>query len=700
MGKKYKVTAEAAIKKEKKDSAKTITTVKSGVTLLIESTGSGWAKIASDQKKINNKTIANFYIKTKYIKVVSSSSGNNKKDSKNKKHPDHMTLNAKGTIAKNAYIDFSCSKSTTNGIYFPKGSKVTVKKYCSANLKYYVSGKTNNGKQTSAWIPSLTVNISKSDNKNLMNKLKKAAGKGSKSAKKKLAQLKKSNKSHTRKQRQTVYGDLTSLAKFNTSAFDTSAYAESLMVQNAQGIHGIPYQFLPSVDYRLTNKVSFGRKYAERIVMKMPLVLFSPGKPDFAASFSKKDRKNIIQGLIHNTVGKGLKSKTLNKLLKTEGRYYTFSFEYADYYKYVDKSLRYCAIMLGIGGVTHATYGYVKTQSTVSNNWGSMGSSGKPKKKKKQKLKSFRWANFVNNKLKGFINSNEYVAFYVDSETSISESFDNTTSTSSIAESVNGASELSKEIQFLMGPVAGVKIDALTTDSFEASYDKVKDIADKYLGGSKLIKRLGEMFTTIGKGGKLVFPELWGDSSYSKNYNLSIKLRTPDGDKISWYLNILVPLIHLLALAAPHSMGPNGYSSPYLVRVFYKGIFNCDMGLITNIDIAKGKEGAWTVDGLPTEVDVTIQLKDLYSMFAMTGGGKSLKKDVNFFNNTALLDYLCSSCGININKIEASRQLEAYAAFAKNKFTDLFPNMWLGFNNSASRLANDVYTKVVKSGSK
>ena len=185
-------------------------------------------------------------------------------------------------------------------------------------------------------------------------------------------------------------------------------------------------------------------------------------------------------------------------------------------------------------------------------------------------------------------------------------------------------------------------------------------------------------------------------SKSSSSTSLSIKLRTPDGDKISWYLNILVPLIHLLALAAPHSMGPNGYSSPYLVRVFYKGIFNCDMGLITNIDITKGKEGAWTIDGLPTEVDVNIQLKDLYSMFAMSGGGASLKKDINFFNNTALLDYLCSSCGININKIEASRQLEAYAAFAKNAFTDLFPNMWLGFNNSASILANKVYNKTIK----
>lgn len=695
MSTKYDVTAEAAIKKDKKDSATTITTVKSGTTLLVDSTGSGWAKLASDQKKINNKTIAGYYVRTKYIKQQ----GSNKKKS-NSKHDSHKEMDGIGTAAINAYFSSSCSNYQAKGVYFPKGTKLNILGYCSTNAKYKVSGIANNGKRKSAWVSQLAVNVTKNDNKSLLKKLEKSAKKGNKAAKQKLKKLKKSltggTKKHQLKQKQSILSDLQGIAKFNTSAFNSSDYAEKLMVQNLQGIHGIPYQFLPSVDYRLTNKVSIGRKYAERIVMKMPLVLFSPGKPDFGASFSKKDKKNIVQSLLNTTLGKGVKKGTLNKILKGEGRYYTFTFDYKGYYEYVDKSLRYCAVMMGIGGVTHATYGYVKSNGIVSNVLGTMGSKGIPKKKKKQKLKSFRWSNFVNNNLKGFINSKEYVAFYVDSETSISESFGNSTSESSIGGLVNNASDLSKEIQFLMGPAAGIKIDAMDTESFEQSYDQVKNIADKYLGGSKLMKRLGEMFTTIGRGGKLMFPELWGDSTYSKNYNLSLKLRTPDGDKISWYLNILVPLIHILGLAAPHALGPNGYSSPFLVRVFYKGIFNCDMGLITDVDITKGKEGAWTVDGLPTEVDVSITIKDLYSMFAMSGGGKSLTKDINFFNNTALLDYLCSSCGININKIEMSRQLECYAAFSKNRFTDLFPNMWLGFNQSASNLANKVYGKVVK----
>ena len=700
---KYTITAEAAVKKEKKDASATITTVKAGTTVLVESTGSGWARLGTDQKKINNKTIAHFYIRTKYMKIkteAKEAKASSKK--KNTKHPSHTTMDGIGTAAINAYYSTKCSNYLAKGVYFPKGARLNIVAYCEGNAMYKVKGKANNGKTVTAWVSQLSVNVNKSQNKALLKKLEKAAKKGNKKAKNKLKKLrnsiKKGTADHARKQKQTILSDLSGIAKFNTAAFNSGDYAEKLMVQNLQGIHGIPYQFLPSVDYRLTNKVSIGRKYAERIVMKMPLVLFSPGKPDFGASFSKKDKSNIVQTLLSSTIGKGVKKGTLNKILKGEGRYYTFTFDYKGYYQYVNKSLRYCAIMMGIGGVTHTTYGYVNNNGIVSNSWGKMGNKGIPKKKKKRKLKSFYWQNFVNTNLKGFISSKEYVAFYVDSETSISESFSNSTTESTIGGLVNSAGDLSKEIQFLMGPAAGIKINAMDTESFEASYDQVKNIADKYLNGSKLVKRLGEMFTTIGRGGKLMFPELWGDSSYSKNYNLSIKLRTPDGDKISWYLNILVPLIHLLALAAPHAMGPNGYSSPYLVRAYYKGIFNCDMGLITDIDVTKGKEGAWTVDGLPTEVDVTITLKDLYSMFAMSGGDKSLKSDINFFNNTALLDYLCSSCGININKIETARQLECYAAFAKNRFTDIFPNMWLGFNQSASNLANKVYGKIIKRG--
>ena len=93
---------------------------------------------------------------------------------------------------------------------------------------------------------------------------------------------------------------------------------------------------------------------------------------------------------------------------------------------------------------------------------------------------------------------------------------------------------------------------------------------------------------------------------------------------------------HLIALALPMQMGYNGMRSPFLVKGVFKGLFNCEMGIITNMDIQKGGEGSWNIDGLPTEVQISFTIKDLYQALTMTKG-KDLKM---FFNNTQYLDFI------------------------------------------------------------
>ena len=71
------------------------------------------------------------------------------------------------------------------------------------------------------------------------------------------------------------------------------------------------------------------------------------------------------------------------------------------------------------------------------------------------------------------------------------------------------------------------------------------------------------------------------------------------------------------------------------------------MGIITDLSLSKGKEGSWTVDGLPTEVDVDLTIKDLYNVMAMTPQDQSYE----FMANTTFLNYMANSCGISINLI-------------------------------------------------
>ena len=467
------------------------------------------------------------------------------------------------------------------------------------------------------------------------------------------------------------------------SDYDNSQYSKALTT-SLNGIYGIPYQFMPLVDPRLVKttkrkankgdtkrkELGFGRVYNEKIISTMPLLLITPGSSNFLPSFNKK-QKSAILNVLSSTVG-ALKSKVQTNLTavmgNTNGRLYTFQFNYYDYFNYVNTMLRYCARMMDIDKYVYST--------------GGKGYSAK--------LGDFKWQKALTSNFKNFISAAEVIPFYVDAESSINESLSNQTTQSMFASTINDMSEYAREVQFLLGPVAGIRRKPADADAYKKKLDEINDKIDAHLGGAKLFKNIAEAFKTVTSGGKLVFPEVWQDSDYSKTYDVSIKLRTPDGDKISWYINILVPLIHLLALAAPQQLGANGYKSPFLVRASYKGLFNCDLGIITSLSITKGREGAWTVDGLPTEVDVEVQLKDLYSSFFISNN----YKPSYFMANTCLIDYLANTCGININKPEVQRMLEIYIKLHTDKLKDLPSNIFLKMNQNASNLALSAYNGI------
>lgn len=434
----------------------------------------------------------------------------------------------------------------------------------------------------------------------------------------------------------------------------------SAFLTNVRGIHGLPYQFLSSADRRLPGS-NFGRKYSERIIARMPLLLLTPGTPKFMASYSQKDKDNLLKYMLN-------KEKSLIEELtnNTDGdsKFYTFEFAYKQYYACVNPMLQRIARFLNI------------QDRTID---------GKP-------LDRYSWENYTNESLKGFVSNRESVAFYIDSDTQISESFSNSTGESTLAQTVNGLSDMGREIQFLLGGAAGIEFETLKEENRGEVLADFDSFADKYarLIPKNLMNKLSNGFLTVASGGKMIFPEIWQDSKFSRSYDISIKLSTPEADNFSWFMNIAVPLIHLICLVAPRQLGANGYQSPFLVRGYYKGFFNCDMGIITQMNIQKGDKGKWTTNGLPTVVDVNFSLEDLYQIMTITQDDKV----IDLLKNTALLDYLANMCGINVNKPDILRTLDIYYTQLTNKVIDTVTfDGFLGVEQALSNITGSIFKR-------
>lgn len=459
--------------------------------------------------------------------------------------------------------------------------------------------------------------------------------------------------------------------------------ADSLLVDNLSGIYGIPYQFPESVDPRPDSKSSFGSIYAERIITRMPLLMMSPGKVDFMSSYKTGEKKAVLDVLLNDGDG----ASDINDFLEKPGKYYTFAYDTENYWKYVNAANQASAIYLGIGDVEIDVNGV------------------------KAKAADFKWEKASNNKFDSLLVSNKsYVCFYTDADSSKSESFGNDTTSSQLADKVNDFSSIAKEIQFLVGANTGIDI-MQNQSAIDDALTNLGNVVDKFLGGSQTIKDLGEDFVTIASGGKLIFPEIWSDSTFSQSFDVKIKLRCPCPNKVSWFLDIIVPINHLIALTMPRSPygksiinkdfdqepSVNGYMSPFLVRAFYKGLFNCDMGIITDLSIEKGKEGSWTLDGLPSEVDISMTIKDLYNVMAMSEYTTGNQRK-SFLNNTTYLNYLANSCGISINKPDLDRSLDLWAMIQKNYWKDKLTGYtwWQKASQGGMNKLYNMYTGVFK----
>lgn len=469
-----------------------------------------------------------------------------------------------------------------------------------------------------------------------------------------------------------------------TQTAENETWARQTIIKTLNGIEGIPYQFLPSVDRRVLSNgqpLEIGRKYAEKIVSRIPLLFLTPCEPVFMEGFDKNDSHLAVEALLSQN-GNFLDFEKMN------GRYYSVEFAYARYYDYLNLMLSSVAYYLGIADQ------YVLVNGS------------------KQQIKYVDWSKEINEGFRTYFSSEENLVFYLDAMESVSESFGNSTTQSSLASMINGLSDQAKEIDFLFGKNGSNTISAAigaagdATSSILSSAANLLNVND--IGGSIVGSLANTGADIILDGGKIAFPDIWSDSSYEKAYSIDIKLRSPDNDSLSIFLNVLKPYCKILALTLPHVIqnNINAYRTPFLVKAYSKGLFNVDMGMIDGISVTKGAACCWNDDGLPTQIDISINIVDLYKSLAMSGYTDD-SQNVGFFstfrllqqgdqlksvvNNTAYMDFLANMAGLNINQMEIGRKVKMYLFLGGTRLSNIPSTLDTRFDQSVTKIIGKAY---------
>lgn len=465
-------------------------------------------------------------------------------------------------------------------------------------------------------------------------------------------------------------------------------------MNSTKKILAAPYQFLDTVDFRVgsVNK-NYGRKYYENILLDAPIISIIPGKPKYMPgqengdtlsnaiiAANSGDSSAFIQGVSEQIAGGDLY------------RYYGFERDMTTYMQYVNTLCRTCADFLGVGDIEYrgkplSTYTWSEYHwSTSSSSYTDSTNNG-----------FAGWAKSVGDEISNALSTaleSTYLEFYIDPDCSANESISNTTAESKLKGIFDSGSDMIKELSFIANSGAG---DDNVVDQLQDFADKsMQSLADALGSGSggglggglgSTLQRLLSVGSNVIKGENVIMPDIYQSSSYDKSYTFTVHLKTPYGSALSYYLDIIVPLMHLLALSLPKQTTANTYASPFLVKAYVDGVFNCDLGMVTGISINKNvNDTVINTLGVPTEMDVSITITDLYSDLSMSNADED---PLLFLSNSSLIEYLATTCGLSLLRPNAELKYKNLLHTVQNSFTDIPDNI----KENVLEKVSDIYLK-------
>jgi hypothetical protein len=302
-------------------------------------------------------------------------------------------------------------------------------------------------------------------------------------------------------------------------------------------------------------------------------------------------------------------------------RYYTFDVKFNEYYSYLEVMLNTLWIKMGLGMENQSTFN-IFSFFNISKDGSKMDPTGK------------------NTLLPQYGKSS--LGFFVNIAGNITEMVSNETFSANLEDEVNESSDKYQRLNYLTGMGTGkatdnlrrglgvavqtgslVKTQVLDKINFDLSGGALQIAASVAKGineftGKTDFSALVQSFMTS-NGMKVMYPQLWANSSYTKNITVNFNFVSPYGDPLSIFQYVYVPFFSLLAFALPRQAAENGFVSPLFLRADVPGMITSDLALITDLTWTKGGESGdmWTKDKLPRAISGSFTLTDLYPFLSM-----------------------------------------------------------------------------------
>ena len=442
---------------------------------------------------------------------------------------------------------------------------------------------------------------------------------------------------------------------------------------------GMPHQLLAHNDPRIGTGTDLGRTYAETFILEAPSICIKPGIVRFLPGANDEERETYLNAILSDASGnsKDELMQVLNDPSTDNLQYYDHEGKYGSYMSGVNLLCHTMAALLGLDKVRvpwterAVSFGMYDWKNYRLSD--SFVSRDTDQEVEESDDNDENWVGRLISAVTGAAGSvanaiekdDSYVQFYVDANASFSESMSNSTQSSALESFTSTIEGMAKELSMIAG-TAGVASD------YESLVGDVSSSIEQYtasLSGNSswmagLLSRLGTGAKQVIQGGNFQIPEIYSNSSYDKSYSFTMTLATPYGNKLAWYINIGVPFCHLLGLALPLQLSANTYKSPFLLKCFSQGWFNCSLGIVDSISIEKGGDQSWSVYGLTNEVRVSISIKDLYSALSLPANRSQ------FIANSGMMEFLMVNCGIDITNQKLSTKWKVWVALLRDILQD------------------------------